>query len=325
MWKRYIRYGFCYFDYQIFGSPKKFLVDNGAEFNNQEFISLCENVNIHICTTAAEVPWSKGLVERHNAILAYTVTKTIDDVKCDLELALAWATAAKNSFKNMNRFNTNQMVFGKNPNFPVNLNSILPALESVTSSQVVADNLNAMQAARQAFIQNESSEKVKRALTHQVRTSGDDTYTTGDLVFHIREYSEQWHGPETAIGQVGKQILVKHGSTYVRVHTCRITHAINSDQTEIYRTNHDYRKNSGNNESKSGQLKSRAIKIESSNEELSKEPVDNSNININAINQNNDTELPVNNNVDDIKEKQGEVNENQLVDYQLMKIQIQEL
>ena len=104
-----------------------------------------------------------------------------------------------------------------------------------------------------------------------------------------------------------------------------VTHAINSDQTEIHRTNHDYRKSSGNNESKSGQLKSRAIKIESSNEELSKEPVDNSNININAINQNNDTELPVNNNVDHIKEKQGEVNENQLVDYQLMKIQIQEL
>ena len=67
------------------------------------------------------------------------------------------------------------MVFGKNPNYPVNLNSNLSALEGLTSSRVVADNLNAMHAARQAFIQIESSEKVKHAYTHQIRTSGDDT------------------------------------------------------------------------------------------------------------------------------------------------------
>ena len=83
------------------------------------------------------------------------------------------------------------MVFGKNQNFPVSLNSNWPALEGVTFSQVVADNLNAMHAARHAFIQNESSEKFKCALTQQIRTSGDDTYTTGDLVFYKRENSEQ--------------------------------------------------------------------------------------------------------------------------------------
>ena len=70
----------------IFG----FLVDNKGEFNNQEFISLCKNVNIHICTTAAEAPWSNGLVGRH---------KTIVDVKCVLELALEYVTAANNSLK----------------------------------------------------------------------------------------------------------------------------------------------------------------------------------------------------------------------------------
>ena len=112
-----------------------------GEFNNHKFISLCENINIH-CTMAAEAPWSNDLVERHNAILGYTIATTIDNVKCDLELALTWATAAKNSFKNINGFTPNQMVFGKNPNFPVSLNSNLPALEGVTSSQVVADNLS---------------------------------------------------------------------------------------------------------------------------------------------------------------------------------------
>ena len=82
------------------------------------------------------------------------MAKSIDNVKCDLELALAWATAARNSLKYINGFSPNQMVFGKNPNFPVTLDSNLSALEGVTSSQVAADNLNAMHAARQAFMQN---------------------------------------------------------------------------------------------------------------------------------------------------------------------------
>ena len=100
---------------------------------------LCENVKIHVCTTAAEAQRSNDLVESHNAILGYTVAITIDDAKYDSELALPWATAAKKSLTNINGFSPNQMVFGKNQNFPVSLNSNLPALERVTSSQVVAD------------------------------------------------------------------------------------------------------------------------------------------------------------------------------------------
>ena len=65
----------------------------------------------------------------------------------------------------------------KNPKFPVSLNSKMPAL-GVTTSQVAADNLNAIHAARQAFIQNESRENIQLALTHHFRTSEDDAYTT---------------------------------------------------------------------------------------------------------------------------------------------------
>ena len=42
-------------------------------------------------------------------------------------------------------------------------------------------------------------------------------------MFYKRENNEQRHCPGIATGQDGKQILV-------RVHTCRITHAINNDQ-----------------------------------------------------------------------------------------------
>ena len=57
----------------IFGHPQSFLVDNGGEFANEEFITFCENLNIYIKTTAAESPWSNGLVERHNGILGLMI------------------------------------------------------------------------------------------------------------------------------------------------------------------------------------------------------------------------------------------------------------
>ena len=47
-------------------------------------------------------------------------------------------------------------------------------------------------------------------------------YTTGDSVFYKRTNNKRWHGPGKVLGRDGQQILVKHGSTYVRVHSCRL-------------------------------------------------------------------------------------------------------
>ena len=38
----------------IFGVSNKYLVDNGGEFATREFITYCENMNVQICTIAAE-------------------------------------------------------------------------------------------------------------------------------------------------------------------------------------------------------------------------------------------------------------------------------
>ena len=54
----------------IYGLPEKFLSDNRGEFANQEFVNICEATNINFKLTSAESPWSNGLVERHNLVLA---------------------------------------------------------------------------------------------------------------------------------------------------------------------------------------------------------------------------------------------------------------
>ena len=56
-------------------------------------------------------------------------------------------------------------------------------------------------------------------------TSSENKYNSviknGD-VFYKRNLCDRWLGPGTVIGWEYKQVLVKHGGTYVRVHPCRL-------------------------------------------------------------------------------------------------------
>ena len=205
----------------IFGSPSQVLSDNGAEFNNEDFRSMAENFNIRVTTTAAESPWSNGCNERYNGIISEMVKKVLNETKCSLEIALAWAVSAKNSLENHYGYSPNQLVFGKNPNYPSILYDKPPALENGTTNELIRNNLNALHASRSAFIQKESCEKLRRAMLYKVRPTGE-IFLNGDQVFYRRRNDKQWQGPATVIGQENKQILVKHGSVYYRCHACNL-------------------------------------------------------------------------------------------------------
>ena len=113
-----------------------------------------------------------------------TVSKGMKDVNCQLEVAVAWSVSAKNCLKNVYGFSSNQLAFGRNPNYPNNSDNQLPALERKTSSQIVAENLNVMHSARKEFIKNELHEKLKRAMQHNIRTLQDTKYYSDDLVYY---------------------------------------------------------------------------------------------------------------------------------------------
>ena len=67
-----------------FGSPSgKFLSDNGGEFNNEQYREMNEKLNVESITTAAESPFSNGIVERHNLVLIEAMNKTIKSEKCE--------------------------------------------------------------------------------------------------------------------------------------------------------------------------------------------------------------------------------------------------
>ena len=156
-------------------------------------------------------------------------------------MSLSWCVNAKNSLANVHGFSPYQLAIGTNPQLPTILTNKPPALSGEPSTTLIKENLNALHKAREAFIQSEHSERIRRALSHNIRTSGDIKYVTGDQVYYKRKDSEEWHGPGSVLGQDGQQILIKHGSYYVRVHPCRVklVHPITSSEGDTNKNMHD--------------------------------------------------------------------------------------
>ena len=224
----------------VFGPCKRLFSDNGGEFSNDEVRDMCQNFNIEVLTTAAYSPWSNGLLERHNKILTETLMKIRSDNQNQLarkfnwETALAWALMAKNCLSNVHGYSSYQLVFGRNPVLPSILTDKLPALEGVSSSYTVANHINSLFSARKAFLEAESSERLRRALRKNTRPA-NEYYQSGDKVYYKRPDSQQWKGPARVIGQDGVVVFLRHGGLVVRVHTSRLQKAnhieMNAHQT----------------------------------------------------------------------------------------------
>ena len=208
---------------RVFGHPSKyFLTDNGGEFCNSDVTELCEKFNLELNTTAAEAAWSNGMVERHHTMLADNVRKVTDDNICSLDLAIAWSVSAKNSLSNVYGFSPNQLVFGRNINLPSVHHDRLSAQNETCKNSTLARHLIALHKTRQAFITQESCEKLRRALNRQVRKFSDIRYQIGDKVYYKRNKSHEWRGPAKILGCEQSQYLLKHGGNYVRVHPCKL-------------------------------------------------------------------------------------------------------
>ena len=105
-------------------------------------------------------------------------------------------------------------------------------MSSPTTSKMLIDNLTALQKTREVYAANGSSKKVCRALNHNVRTIEDIKYIIGDSVYFQRASERQWRGPGKVLGQDEQQVLVKYGSSYVRVHPCWLALECSHDKTD---------------------------------------------------------------------------------------------
>ena len=144
-----------------FGVMKALMTDNGGEFNSNEMRDITSVLNVQLCTTSGESPFQNGLCERVHAITDMMLVKLEADFgEINSQTLLSWANMARNSLQMWNGYSSHQLVFGENPNLPNIMNNNLPALQGTTSSEVFAQHLNALHAARKAFIQTEADERI---------------------------------------------------------------------------------------------------------------------------------------------------------------------
>ena len=126
--------------------------------------------------------------------------KTRAEAKCDFITALQWAVNAKNSLSNVHGFSSFHLVFGRNPRLPNVLTDRLLTLQNVSGSELVSTNLKAMEEARKSFITGKSSEKIRRASRHNVRSSSGVKFFLGDSVYCKRNDDKRWRGARQSFG-----------------------------------------------------------------------------------------------------------------------------
>ena len=135
---------------------------------------MAEKLGIVVKYTAANSPWSNGICERHNATLTETYLKLLADSSLHLakNVFIKYACFAKNTHLNNHGYSPQQLVFGENPNIPTVLSATTPALENVTTSQLLRDHIVALASSRQQYLASESSDRLKRALKSKTRIYG---------------------------------------------------------------------------------------------------------------------------------------------------------
>ena len=197
----------------VFGPTSKIFSDNGGEFVSQDFVDLCENFNINIITTPAELPWLNGVCEGHNKILPDIVLKIKEDIKCTWETALAWAVNAKTCLMNINGFSPHQLVFGQNVKLPNVFHDRISA--GTPETKIVGEHILALHAVRKTFINAEASDKLRRALRKQLRKTRQ-YYEMNDIVYYKRNTDDKWKGPAKVIGQDGPVVFLRHGGFLIK-------------------------------------------------------------------------------------------------------------
>ena len=205
------------------GAPKILLVDLDSAFKDR-FLTLMDERNIQIRSSAGQAHWQNGTAERHGASWKLMWAKFVEEnlvLDSEVEEAMAAVSDAKNQLRNRSGYSPRQWVFGANQKLQgdcIDGDGDVSSLGAITASEKLQRGQALRMGARAAFFQVQNKEALQRAVSHKPRVQPEQ-YLPGDLVYIYREVKQgktkkpaaHWTGPGAVIGREGSNYWIARG------------------------------------------------------------------------------------------------------------------
>ena len=210
------------------GPPVRVTCDQERGFL-KDFVTSLEMIGTQVRFTAGQAHWQHGAVERQNFWFRNIWDKVVAHVQpqsSEVDYVLAMVAAAKNNLRRSHGYSPAQWLFGAEPRLGDPLadeNSGLYQFEELrTPDEVWRRKQTIRMAAREAFIQSQADETLKRAVLGRPRVSSE-VYEMGDYVYvyrvdktvggkaRVRQNIGEWIGPGVVVGKEGSSYWVSRG------------------------------------------------------------------------------------------------------------------
>ena len=228
------------------GPPLKVTCDQERGFM-KEFADYLEMGGTQVRYTAGQAHWQHGAIERQNfwyrTIWDKVVMHTQPDEK-EIDYVLSIVASAKNNLRRRHGYSPAQWLFGSSPRLGDALadeSERLYQLEDLRSADDVWRRKQSIrQAAREAFIQTQADDALKRAVLGRPRTSNQ--FEVGDYVYiyrvdktasgkaRVRQNIGEWIGPGLIVGKEGASYWVSRGG---RCLLCAAEHLRPAESEEL--------------------------------------------------------------------------------------------
>ena len=200
------------------GAPKTFTSDQGVH-NKGMLASLLTSQGTEIRRTGVRAPHQLGVAERHGGLIKEVLKKAIHDRQLHgsevISALCSEAARSKNVLLNHAGFSPAQWVLGHTPEDLTSLMEHDPLqqlgvhqglvdAEEKTPQESFMIQLLIRQAAKEAYVQVESSQKIRKAMLRK-STPIRGPYRTGDLICFSKH--GKWYGPARVLTNEGKSSL----------------------------------------------------------------------------------------------------------------------
>ena len=197
-----------------FGPPAVLHSDQGANFESNLMHDICTLMGISKSRTTAYHPQCDGLVERQNRSLQAMLTAFCSQHREDWDLWLDSVVYAYNTSRHESLgVSPYEVVFGRLPRIPLELELGLPLVNPMTQSEYVSDTRKALQDIREIARAHLHQARLHQAAHYNQRTPEWKPFEVGQTVWLKRpkhwKFGGKWVGPYEIISRTGVNYKIR--------------------------------------------------------------------------------------------------------------------